>query len=454
MLTDLSFVATGNIWPPEDADEKARLADHKANRLLYSGDHEAVFPKLSAYLKDKIEDDKKVAILIGLAKTATKEYLNFLIGEAPEIDAPVVYETPDYEVLTDASRAGIGLFEVTQDGIVAQSPENCYIVVSPGNVRRVHAYVFFQEFEVEVEKKKIAYVKFTIHGAGSIQHLVYELKDGKLGDPKALQDFPQFEGLQVDGQGKQFTGIDELLVVRVDNVLTTDRYYGQSDYSNEAKSKLEALDLAYSRRAEVLAKFSRPKPMAPSSAFTFDHAHQKYVWKSEEAIIVEKDEPAAQYLTWQAQLEDVQREIDGLYKQLLKDFALTDDDELNKAESGTAIRLKQSETLAKVRWLASNYTKALASVLSLKSKLDAALGVGQVAFEPDVVQVHLQDGIPDDPRETTQTCALAVAGGFMSVEKAVSVCQGLALDSPELAEEVARIRARPEPGLPTGDLNA
>jgi len=443
MLTDLSFIAPGKPWPPEDAEETARLADHKANRLLYSGDHEVVFSKFSAYLKDKIEDDKKVAILIGLAKTATKEYLNFLIGEAPEVDAPIVYETPDYEVLTDASRAGIGLFEVTQDGIVAQSPENCYLVVSPGNVRKVQAYAFFQEFDVEVEKKKIAYVKFTIHQAGSIQHVVYERKDGKLGDSKELQDFPQFSSLQVDGQGKQFTGIDELLVVRVDNILTTDRYYGQSDYSKEAKSKLEALDLAYSRRAEVLAKFSRPKPMAPSSAFTFDHSLQKWIWKSEDAIIVEKDEPAAQYLTWQAQLEDVQREIDGLYKQLLKDFALTDDDELNKAESGTAIRLKQSETLAKVRWLASNYTKALSAVLSLKSKLDAALGVGQVAFEPDVVHVHLQDGIPDDPNETTQTCALAVAGGFMSVEKAASVCQGLALDSPELAEEVARIRANP-----------
>jgi hypothetical protein len=443
MLTDLSFIAPGKPWPPEDAEETARLADHKANRLLYSGDHEVVFSKFSAYLKDKIEDDKKIAILIGIAKTATKEYLNFLIGEAPEVDAPIVYETPDYEVLTDASRAGIGLFEVTQDGIVAQSPENCYLVVSPGNVRKVQAYAFFQEFDVEVEKKKIAYVKFTIHQAGSIQHVVYERKDGKLGDPKELQDFPQFMGLQVDGQGNQFTGIDELLVVRVDNILTTDRYYGQSDYSKEAKSKLEALDLAYSRRAEVLAKFSRPKPMAPSSAFTFDHSLQKWIWKSEDAIIVEKDEPAAQYLTWQAQLEDVQREIDGLYKQLLKDFALTDDDELNKAESGTAIRLKQSETLAKVRWLASNYTKALAAVLSLKSKLDAALGAGQAAFEPDVVRVHLQDGIPDDPRETTQTCALAVAGGFMSVEKAASVCQGLALDSPELAEEVARIRANP-----------
>jgi hypothetical protein len=443
MLTDLSFIAPGKPWPPEDADEKARLADHKVNRLLYSGDHEAVFPKFSAYLKDRIEDDKKIAILIGLAKTATKEYLNFVIGEAPDIDAPIVYEVPDYEVLTDASRTGIGLFEVTQDGIIAQNPENCYLVVSPGNVRKVWAYVFFQEFDIEVEKKKIPYVKFTIHEAGSIQHVVYERKDGKLGDPRALQDFPQFSGLQVDASGKQSTGVNELLVVRVDNILTTDRYYGQSDYSKEAKSKLEALDLAYSRRAEVLAKFSRPKPMAGASAFTFDHAKQKWVWKTDEAIIVEKDEPTAQYLTWQAQLEDVQREIDGLYKQLLKDFALTDDDELNKAESGTAIRLKQSETLAKVRWLATEYKKALAVVLSLKSKLDAALGVGQVAFEPDVVQVHLQDGIPDDPRETIQTCALAVAGGFMSVEKAVSVCQGLALDSPELADEVARIRANP-----------
>ena len=104
MLTDTDWIADGKPWPPEDKDEAVRRAEHVKNRLLYRGDHEAVFPKLAAYLKDKEDDDKKVPIIIGLAKTATKEYLNFIIGEPPEIDAPTLYDIPDYEVLTDASR--------------------------------------------------------------------------------------------------------------------------------------------------------------------------------------------------------------------------------------------------------------------------------------------------------------------------------------------------------------
>jgi len=412
MLTDLNWIADGKPWPPEDADEKARLTEHAKNRLLYNGDHEAVFPKLASYLKDKEDDDKKVPIVIGLAKTATKEYLNFIIGEPPEIDAPIIYDLPDYEVLTDASRYGFGALEISQDRIVAISPENFYIVVEPGNIQRASAYVIFATFkQIEGEgdkKKEHEYVKFTIHTKGQIQHVVYEVVSsdlanvpgattgsGKLAGPIQAKSFKQYEYLEVDAEGKQDTGVDDLLVVCINNIMTSDRYYGQSDYIPEIYSKLEALDLAYTQRAVVLRKFTHPRPMAGSSAFTFDHAKQKYVWKSEEAIILDAGEPPAQYLTWQAELGAVEAEIRDLYKQLLKDFSLTDDDDVNKAESGTAIRLKQSETLAKVRWLASEYQKKVPIIYSLKSKISK-----DASFEPDKVQVTLQDGIPDDPMET------------------------------------------------------
>mgnify|MGYP001318647577 CR=1 FL=1 len=60
MLTDLKWIADGQPWPPEDADEKARLTEHAKNRLLYNGDHQAVFPKLAAYLRDNDDDDKEM----------------------------------------------------------------------------------------------------------------------------------------------------------------------------------------------------------------------------------------------------------------------------------------------------------------------------------------------------------------------------------------------------------
>lgn len=459
MLTDLKWIADGKPWPPEDKDEAVRRAEHVKNRLLYSGDHEAVFPKLAAYIKDKDDDDKKVPIIIGLAKTATKEYLNFIIGESPEIDAPIIYDLPDYEVLTDASRYGIGAMEISQDRVVAISPENFYIIVEPGNIQQASAYVIFATFkQIEGEgdkKKEHEYVKFTVHTKGQIQHVVYEITTSdsglanvpgatsgsgkKLAGPLRVKDFEQFGYLDVDGEGKQATGVDDLLVVRIDNILTSDRYYGQSDYTPEIYSKLEALDLAYTQRAVVLRKFTHPRPMAGSSAFIFDHAKQKWVWKSEEAIILDAGEQPAQYLTWQAELGAVEVEIRDLYKQLLKDFSLTDDDEVNKAESGTAIRLKLSETLAKVRWLASEYQKKVPIIYSLKSKISK-----ESSFEPDEVQVKLKDGIPNDPKEDAEIAAIWYSAGAMSVE-AMLEARGLKEGSEAFTKELERLKAAQPP---------
>lgn len=459
MLTDTDWIADGKPWPPDDADEKARLAEHARNRLLYNGDHEAVFPKLAAYLKDKEDDDKKVPIIIGLAKTATKEYLNFIIGEPPEIDAPTLYDIPDYEALTDASRYGLGALEISQDRIVAISPENFYMVVEPGNIQRASAYVIFAVFKQTEgdgdKKKEHEYVKFTIHTKGQIQHVVYEITASdsglanvpgatsgsgkKLAGPIPVKSFKQYEYLEVDAEGKQDTGVDDLLVVCINNIMTSDRYYGQSDYIPEIYSKLEALDLAYTQRAVVLRKFTHPRPMAGSSAFIFDHAKQKWVWKSEEAIILDAGEQPAQYLTWQAELGAVEAEIRDLYKQLLKDFSLTDDDDVNKAESGTAIRLKQSETLAKVRWLASEYQKKVPVIFSLKSKISK-----DASFEPDKAQVTLKDGIPNDPKEEAEIAAIWYSAGAMSTE-AMLEARGLKEGSDAFNRELERLKAAQPP---------
>jgi hypothetical protein len=73
------------------------------------------------------------------------------------------------------------------------------------------------------------------------------------------------------------------------------------------------------------------------------------------------------------------------------------------AESGTALRIRLIPTLSKVRKFATALKVAIPQVQSLKSKLDAALGIeGSQAYEPEDVTVHMQDGIPDDPMERAQ----------------------------------------------------
>ena len=440
------------MWPVVEKSEYARLQEHRRNRQIYNDLHDIILPKYAAYLKDKQDDDKKVPLILSWPELATSTYLDLVVGEDPEIQTPEgslpFPELPNAEVLIDRSRYGVGLFEVSQDGIIAQNPETCYIVTSPTNIRKVQCYVFWQQFEQTQAEETHIYVKFTIHWPGKIEHQIKEVtKNGKLGPMLSFADFPQFAGLQVDETGIQDTGVNDFLIVQVDNDLTTERYYGRSDYTPAVISILENLELAFARRAEVLAKFTRPKPMAGLSAFAFDHLLQKWVWKTEDAVIVEPGEPPAQYLTWNAQLGDVEIEIQDLFDQLLFHLkiarVLIAGKEAGRAESGTALRIRMIPTLSKVRKMAQALKTANPLVLSLKSKIDVAQGVeGAMAFEPEEVHIIVKDGIPEDPMAAAQVCQLWDLMGAISLESKLEA-RGLKEGTEAFQKELDRIRANP-----------
>jgi uncharacterized protein YozE (UPF0346 family) len=445
MLTDLSFIATGKPWPPEDLDEKARLAEHAFNRAIYNNQHE-VFSKYAAYLQDKADDDKKMPIILGWGEKATTNYVNLCIGEDPDVELDgedLRDERPDEEVLIDASRYGLGLYESTQDGIFCQNPEKCYIVNAPGNIRRVTEYVFFYQFNIETQ----TFIKFTIHGKGYIQHLIYEVDEGKLGESRDLKAYPAYTGLIVDPlTGIQKTGVDDILIVRVDNALSSERRYGRSDYTPSVCSLIEALELAFARREEVLAKFARPVFQAPESAFNhFNHAKQTWEIHLDEPILLEPGSLQASYLTWQAELGAVEKAIEDKMNHLLYMLDLVKVEEANKAESGTALALKLQPTLSRVKRFAKGLKKAIPKVEILYNQL---LGNH---IDPAKLTVDIRNGLPKDQASTILFVSTAYAGGFMSLETAVATAQDFEMDEdPEspLQKELARIRTARQQATP------
>ena len=88
MINSLDVFSVGKPWPPADQDERDRIAEHQKNRKLYEELHLDIFPKYNAYINDKLHDDKKQTIILGLAETATTNFMDLLLGEAPEIEAP------------------------------------------------------------------------------------------------------------------------------------------------------------------------------------------------------------------------------------------------------------------------------------------------------------------------------------------------------------------------------
>ncbi len=468
MLFDLSWLADGQPWPPKDPDEAARLAEHTKMRQVYAGLHDKIFPRYIAYLADAAKDSKKQAIILDWPELATTSYLNLLIGEEPEVIAPRedLPQRPDEQVFIDASRYGIGLYEVSDIGIQALNPENCYIVVTPGNIQVPYAFVFFQSFKrQEADKKEHEYVKFTTHTKGQIQHLVFEvLKDAiisvqgtenvskgpTLSGPKKLADFPQFASLQVDSNGVQKPNVDDILIVHVQNQLSSERYYGRSDYKPSILSLIESLEMLFAQRAEVLAKFTSPTPVVPESATIFDHKNQEWVYTPGKPIILGPGESSPSLMVWDAQLANVgaaiEQSMDQLLQMLQLSRVLLAGQGQGTAESGTALRIRLIPTLAKVSKYARAAEAAIPKVLNLWSQLHPP----EIPLEK--ISVNLQDGIPEDPMETAQAATLWDAMGAMSLERKLEL-QGFKEGSEAFEKELARIKqnAADNPVMPGSD---
>ncbi|MCK9569510.1 phage portal protein [Candidatus Pacearchaeota archaeon] len=463
MLTDLSFVQNGAHWPPKDADEAARLAEHARMRDIYNGLHERIFARYIAYLADAPRDQKKQAIVLDWPELATDTYLNMLLGEDVEIAAPVeadqLPERPDEQVFIDVSRYGIGLYEVSDSGIQALNPENCYLVVTPGNIQTPWAFAFFHVFkQLDNENKEQEYVKFTIHTKGQIQHVVYEivetvtktqgaeaiLGNGKtLSGPKKLQDFPAFASLEVDATGIQKPAVDDILIVHVQNQLSSERYYGRSDYKPSVLSLVESLGMLFTQRAEVVAKFTNPTPVIPESATTFDHKTQEWIYRPGQPIITQPGDSSPSLMVWDAQLAQVnnaiEQEMDQLLQMLQLSRVLLAGKDAGTAESGTALRIRLIPTLAKVSKFARMAETAIPKVLHLWSQLPAN---GPMMDTKDI-QVLLQDGIPEDPMETAQEGQLWDAMGAISTERKLE-WQGLKEGSEAFDKELARLKGAQE----------
>jgi len=471
MLTSLDFIAAGKPWPPEDSDENARLAEHAKMRQVYNGLHDKVFPSYISYLSDSSKDSKKQPVILDWPALATGNYLNLLLGEEPEVlagerkDLP---ERPDEQAFIDCSRYGLGLYEISDSGIQALNPENCYIVTTPGNIQQYQALVFFatwkQKIVVAGKEEEHEYVKFTIHTKSKIKHEVYEIvskspidsvpglivlsgsSSGKvLAGPLKLKDFPAYVGLEVEQDGSQVPPVDDLLVVVVQNKLTSERYYGQSDYTPAVLSLTENLEMLFARRAEVLAKFAAPTPVIPHSATVFDHGTQEWVYRPGQPIILEPGDQQPFNLPAALELTGVENAIDQAMDQLMQMLqlsrALLAGKDAGQAESGTALRIRLIPTLAKVSRYARTAEKAISKVINLWSQLHPP------AIPIDSITVNLQDGIPEDPMETAQTATLWDAMGALSLERKL-ILQGLKEDSEAFKAELTRLKKQQEENKP------
>lgn len=456
MLTSIEQIGIGAKWPPEG--ELERLERYEMNKRLFEGRHELVYKDWIRLLRD----DKKATLelILNWHKRLTTLWADLLLGERPRITAggkntreqqqlEAIIENNDffnvaYDVAMDISRYGTGIFKLRYDGraiIESTPPALWFPVVMPDNIKDVQAHVIAWTFEVPAptlfnRNKKITYLRLEIHEKGKITNKLYELKDGIIKQELNIKEFYE------DIEPEQTTGIDDFLVVPVHNLLTSDRVYGQDDYS-DLDSIIQELEIRVAQISRILDKHADPNMAGPAWVLEKNELGEYVVVGGGKYFPVNKDDPVPQYITWDGQLEAAFREIDLLMEQLytLSETSAAAFGQLKSglAESGSALRRLMMAPLAKVNRIRMRLDPAIKKVLKLASQLEAKYGNG---VELQSINIGWNDGLPQDEKEQAEIYSTLVQNGLMSRETAIK--RLFEFDAETLREELTKIAAENE----------
>lgn len=457
MLTNLDFVSTGKPWPPPT--EVERLERYAQNKLLFEGKHEQVYKDWIRLLRE--DQQATLEMVLNWHKRLTLLFADLLLGEPPRITAgdqdSQGQETVEriiedngifnvaYEVAIDVSRYGTGIFKVRYDSraiIEGQQPAIWFPVVAPDNIKEIQAHVLAWTYEEDTQERGKTvtknYLKVEIHEKGRIATAKYPIENDIIG--------PALEYAETE------TGIDEFLVVPVNNILTTDRVTGLDDYS-DLDSIIQELETRIAQISRILDKHADPNMYGPDTALEQDLATGQWGYRGGGKYFpVGEGEQPPGYVTWDGQLEAAFKQIDLLMEQLyiLSETSAAAFGQLKSglAESGTALRRLMMAPLAKVNRIRMRFDPALKEVLWLASLLEKAQGMsGAVVLEN--INIDWNDGLPDDDNELTQNETQRYAAGLTSLESSLRRLYGL--EGEALQEEIERIRSE-QTGQTTAEL--
>lgn len=443
MITSISAFNIGQTFPINS--EKERIEGYYTYKELYEGEHTSVYEEAFKRIQRIVGSYHQVvsyATIINYQKLISLKTADLLLGEPPKIKVEDTVQqayidgliengllTTAYEIAIDTSRFGTGLFylsKLDKSDISCTQPCYYYPIVNKFNCKKVEAIVLATTYtEVTPSwggSKKQEFLQLEIHTKGAVESRVHMIKDGKI-------DAIVQEPIVVK------TGIDDFLVIDVQNCPTSDTIYGTSDY-DDVDSLISEILVRISQINKILDKHSDPNIILPSSCLTQDPETGEYKVKSGgNAFVVEsREEMKPEYMTWNAQLEFNFKQIELLLNQLyiisqMGSVILGSSEEKLGNISGSALKRMAMSAVAKVSRVKNSFDTALKRVIKNCAKMDG-LNINNIS-------ITWEDGIPNDLMEMAQIANLRTGNKqTMSIESAIKWLDSN--DSPE--DELAKIQ--------------
>ena len=446
MISSLDFLAQGQEFPPKDRDTRERFDMYDRNKELFHGEHGKVGGVFDEDLKrlrrvvgnyDEVID---FVTLLNYHKLISVKTADLIFGERPLISSEGNKETIEqieenthmynkfYQNVIDISRYGNGVFCLYEDdnnygNFDVSQPRFWIPIVDPNNYKKIINHVIAYVTCTDGENK---YLNVQIHYKGYFERKVFKMiEDRQESIMTALRTDTMLRkdtttniiGNLVEEE-RVDTGLNDFAIQVTSNTVTSDNLTGMNDY-DDINSLICALMVRVGQIEKILDKHSSPSVNAPSSAAQQDPETGEWSLKMGNVFFRDsKEDPATEYITWDAQLEANFRQIEVLLNQLyvISEMGATllgGEDKGNSNTSGRALKFKMISPLAK----AKRITMLLDPVIKNVIKLVSSLGGENIKdLTGEKIEIKWQDGLPNDKMEEAEIIEKRKNSGTMSTK--------------------------------------
>lgn len=525
MLHNLKWLETGETFPP--LRERNRIRRYIENEALFDGEHFgdvlrtreriyshegsiAVYQKCAERICQVIGNFDEVIsfpVLLNFQRLMSLKMADLVCGERPTISGVTSkenaaladvrdysdFDTKLYATAIDISRYGDAVWRVYLDSkkrktFTCWDPKEWYPIVSQDGTNTVVAHVLCWRVnttdsatDLPPQWKLHAQVHWADgEGVGTYEYRVYDMGS---------------EGTTIGQLVKSetvTTGLDSCAVFQLKAYSVTNTVYGYDDYM-PVDSILAEIMTRVGQISVILDKHADPNITGPVTMLNIDPVSGEAYLKHGKFFAVSQGEQEPKYMTWDGQLQAAFNQLEFLVGQLyiLSEMGaalLGGNDGNSVAISGTAMRFKMVNPLAKARRIANSMSRPvryLFSELSSDAEVDddntytassmstdyptesegssnmgdfsgtvRSVSDGTGPQEPPLelpipfkhISVFWSDGLPDDPRENVEICKLAT-GATKMMPLETGIMEYFGRTNEEALQWLAKIQAETEANM-------
>lgn len=433
MLYSMDWLRKGRTYPP--TEESERLRRYRQNAALFDGEHFAdsayrsssTFPRsetVDIYRKaasrisrvvGNFQDIVSFPTLLNYQRLMSLKMADLVCGEVPSISGSTTEENKHirdsrdytefdgklYSTIIDLSRYGDAIWRIYKDDagrntFTVWDPYEWLPVVSQDGTRTVLQHcIVWRVNKAPNQMVPDWYLHVQVHGTTPADFGHYDYYEYKLNsDGCTIANELRHEVIQ--------TGLDRCAVEHLRSFATSSTVFGYDDYM-VIDSILAEIMVRIGQISVILDKHSDPNLTGPSSMLTVNPETGEHYLKTGQFYAVSQGEEQPKYLVWDGQLEAAFKELEKLLDQLyiLSEMGaalLGGATSGNQAISGSAMRFKMVNPLAKARRVANSLSLPIRRLFAT---------ITETSLELSSIGIQWYDGLPDDPRENIENAKLA-----------------------------------------------